>query len=339
MSPHLPEAVKSAWHLAALSRSISIGQRKSVNVIGTPIVLFRTKEGLGALVDRCPHRNYPLSQGQVRDDGIECPYHGWRFGRSGACLAVPGCASPEAPNPRYAASAVRVLELHGGIFVCLSPAGPARPCLPPTIGEADHDHFWWEQGAWRGRAYDAIENVLDPFHTNHLHHGLIRHRERRQPVKLQVNTFCDGIEMVIQQTSPDVGLMSKLLERERSWSATRYYPPTIVQARWQSKSSLTLCVTAFFTPSADNTFLPFACFTTRKGIAPRWLKEAAIRVVLNPVVAQDRRALQLQSEVMSTFGRPKFVQGPGDILGNRLHQLWMGETLVPGTDAPVDAFL
>lgn len=335
----LPEAVRGAWHLAALSKALPARGVLAVTVAGTPLALFRSNGEIGALVDRCPHRNYPLSQGRVRPDGLECPYHGWRFGPSGACVAVPGCELAEGAGRRLAAAPVRVVERHGGVFVRLSADGPPEPPLPPTFGDPAHDHFWWAQGTWRGRAYDAIENVLDPFHTNHLHHGYIRRSDRRLPVKLRVESFGDGVEMVIEQTRPDLGLMSRFLERDRSHSRTRYYPPTVVQARWDGRRDLTLCVTAFFTPSTDFSFLPFACFTTRKGFAPAWLKEAAIRLFLNPVVAQDRKALALQSEVMARFGHPHFTEGPGDILGNRLHRLWMGERLEVGEDEPRDAWL
>lgn len=335
----LPEAVRTAWHLVALSRALAVGAHTGVTVAGVPVVLFRTREGLGALVDRCPHRNYPLSLGRVDRGGLECAYHGWRFAPSGACMAVPGCATQTPLGPKLAATPVRIVERHGGIFISLSPDAPPEPALPPTLGDPDHDHFWWRLGVWRGRALDAIENVMDPFHTNHLHHGFIRRHDRRLPVQLSVNSFGDGIEMVIEQTQPDLGLMSRFLERDRALSRTRYYPPTVVQARWEGRERLTLCVTAFFTPSSENSFLPFACFTTPKGAAPSWLKEAAIRFFLKPVVAQDRQALEHQADVMARFGRPQFTQGPGDILGNRLHRLWNGETLESGSDAPVAASL
>lgn len=328
----LPEAVRDAWHLVALSRDLPLGEVRKAIVCGVPLALFRTAEGLGALVDRCPHRNYPLSEGRVHQGGLECPYHGWRFAPDGACLAVPGCRLAQGDPARLAAEAVRVAERHGGLFVALSDRAPVEPVLPPDMGNPDCDHFWWSQGTWRGRAFDAIENVMDPFHTNHLHHGFIRRRDRRLPVHLGVTTHDDGIAMTITQTQPDLGLMSRFLERDRTRSVSRYYPPTAVQARWEGESRLTLCVTAFFTPATDDSFTPFACFTTPRGIAPGWLKEAAIRLFLRPVVAQDRRALERQFGVMERFGYPQFAAGPGDILGGRLHRLWKGERLEPGED-------
>lgn len=333
-----PDAVRKAWHMVALSQDLRPGLVRQVHVCGTPLVLFATANGPAALIDRCPHRNYPLSEGRMVDGAIECGYHGWRFDGGGRCVAVPGCDLGE-PDKRLDAQPVRLAERHGAIFVTLSDEAPAEPPLPPDFGNPDLDHFWWQQGTWDGRAYDAIENVMDPFHTNHLHHGFIRRRDKRLPVDLVVTTHDDGIDMAIEQTQPDLGLMSRFLEQDRERSVTRYYPPTIAQARWEGREKLTLCVTAIFTPATEGTFTPFARFSTPKGLAPGWLKQAAIRLFLRPVVAQDRRALAKQYAVMQSFGNPQFVSGPGDILGNRLHRLWKGERLEPGRDEAVRAEL
>lgn len=334
-----PQVVRDAWHMVALSRDLRAGDVRKVTLCGTPIALFRNDRELGALVDRCPHRNYPLSEGRVHQGSLECPYHGWRFAPDGSCAAVPGCLAETMQDTRLRAAALRVCERHGAIFVTLSDTAPAEPPLPPDFGNPALDHFWWQQGTWEGRAFDAIENVMDPFHTNHLHHGFIRRRDKRLAVDLVVTSHGDGIDMAIEQNAPDLGLMSRFLERDRQRSVSRYYPPTTVQARWEGESHLTLCVTAIFTPATEGTFTPFARFSTPKGFAPGWLKQAAIRLFLAPVVAQDRKALALQHGVMTRFGHPQFVSGPGDILGNRLHRLWRGETLEQGEDAPVQAML
>lgn len=322
-----PKAVTDAWHMVALSRDVKRGAVHKVSLCNTPIALFRSEQGMGALVDRCPHRNYPLSEGRVHQGALECPYHGWRFGVDGACEAVPGCLMETRCDAKLRAEAVRVYEAHGAIFVALSEEAPEQPDLPPDFGNPDLDHFWWQQETWDGRAFDAIENVMDPFHTNHLHHGFIRRRDKRLPVNLIVTHYDDGIAMTIEQTQPDLGLMSRFLEKDRSRSISRYHAPTTVQARWEGATKLTLCVTAIFTPATDGTFTPFARFSTPKGLAPGWLKQAAIRLFLAPVVKQDRDALARQHKVMTHFGHPQFASGPGDILGPRLHQLWQGQNL------------
>lgn len=337
MTP-LPDSLASSWQMAALSREVG---RKPLarTVAGAPLALFRDEAGrIGALIDRCPHRNYPLSEGRVVEGAIQCPYHGWRFAADGACVEVAGCDLKPGDGPRLSASAVAVREINGAVLVRLASGGPELPDLGPW-GDPGHDHFWWSQGVWRGRALDALENVLDPFHTNFIHDGIIRRSTRRIPVRLSVRAGEDWIESVIEQPQPDLGWMSRLLEPPRDLSRTRLHSPTLVQARWEGPKGLTLCVTVFFTPVTPTTLMPFACFTTPKGRGPGWLKEAAIRLFLEPVVAQDRRALATQLDNIERFGAPRFLQGPGDLLGARVAQLYQGQRLEPGEEGPFDCRL
>lgn len=43
-----------------------------------PIAVFRTADDqVFALIDRCPHRAGPLSEGIVQGCAVACPLHGW----------------------------------------------------------------------------------------------------------------------------------------------------------------------------------------------------------------------------------------------------------------------
>lgn len=60
-----------------------------------PIAIFRTAaDRVFALVDRCPHRGGPLSQGLVTGDRVVCPLHGWtiELGAGTAMAPDEGCA-------------------------------------------------------------------------------------------------------------------------------------------------------------------------------------------------------------------------------------------------------
>jgi nitrite reductase (NADH) small subunit len=46
--------------------------------IALPIAVFRTADDeVFALVDRCPHKAGPLSEGIVQGCAVACPLHGW----------------------------------------------------------------------------------------------------------------------------------------------------------------------------------------------------------------------------------------------------------------------
>jgi nitrite reductase (NADH) small subunit len=55
------------------------GARRVLTANGAEaIAVFRTgDDAVFALVDRCPHRGGPLSEGIVEGSGVACPLHGW----------------------------------------------------------------------------------------------------------------------------------------------------------------------------------------------------------------------------------------------------------------------
>ena len=60
------------------------------------IAVFRNTEGkVFALLDRCPHKGGPLSQGIVYGERVACPLHNWQISLADGCAQAPdqGCAT------------------------------------------------------------------------------------------------------------------------------------------------------------------------------------------------------------------------------------------------------
>ena len=54
------------------------GRRLCFGHDGRPIAIFRTSEdSVFALIDECPHRKGPLSEGIVSGTTVACPLHNW----------------------------------------------------------------------------------------------------------------------------------------------------------------------------------------------------------------------------------------------------------------------
>src|SRR3546814_13567412 len=57
-----------------------LGARTLPVLGGEQIAIFRTANGdVHALVDKCPHKHGPLSQGIVHDTTVTCPLQNWRI--------------------------------------------------------------------------------------------------------------------------------------------------------------------------------------------------------------------------------------------------------------------
>ena len=165
------ELMRRYWHPIAATSELDGGRwNKRVRLLGEDLVLFRDQQGrLGLVAEQCPHRRASLAFGIPTKDGIRCPYHGWEFSRTGACLSQPNEPEKSAFRHKVKTPAYPVEQMGGMIWAYLGPAD--KKSLLPRI-----DGFVSE-GAVRmcGRALipanwlQIMENSLDPIHTEWLH--------------------------------------------------------------------------------------------------------------------------------------------------------------------------
>ena len=63
----------------ACAPDLPVGRAKAVTVADRTIAIYHTKNGFFATDNVCPHRGGPLSEGDVIDNEIVCPWHLWSF--------------------------------------------------------------------------------------------------------------------------------------------------------------------------------------------------------------------------------------------------------------------
>ena len=83
------------WHkVCALDAIPKLGARV-VKTPDGPVAVFRNADDeVFALLDRCPHKGGPLSQGIVHGRKVTCPLHSWNIGLEDGNAVAPdvGCA-------------------------------------------------------------------------------------------------------------------------------------------------------------------------------------------------------------------------------------------------------
>src|ERR1044072_7867914 len=95
---------------------------KPLRLLGADLVVFRDRRGrYGVVGERCPHRSASLAFGRVDEEGIRCPYHGWKFDCSGKCIEQP--AEPESAGfkAKIKHTAYPVEKLGGLLWAYLGP--------------------------------------------------------------------------------------------------------------------------------------------------------------------------------------------------------------------------
>lgn len=122
----------SDWKVICRVEDIPVlGARRVARPRGAPVAVFRNQQDqVFALLDRCPHKGGPLSQGIVFGTSVACPLHNQTIGLDDGCAKAPdeGC------TPKFACrveSGTVLLDAHElathAIDLPLPQAGP-RVC-------------------------------------------------------------------------------------------------------------------------------------------------------------------------------------------------------------------
>jgi nitrite reductase (NADH) small subunit len=121
----------SDWKLICRVEDIPVlGSRCVSRPRGMDVAVFRNdQDQVFALLDRCPHKGGPLSQGIVFGTSVACPLHNWTIGLDDGRARQPdeGCAQKFSVKVEGGAVYLNVLELAGLATDVVKPiAGPQR---------------------------------------------------------------------------------------------------------------------------------------------------------------------------------------------------------------------
>lgn len=322
--PHLSVARLSRyWYVAC--RSSELG-RKPIRrtLLGLPLVLFRSRNEVGALLDRCPHRNVPLSLGRVAEGGrLECRYHGWQFDCAGRCRHIPGRADDDAHERRVPACAAR--EKDG--FIWVWPELDTKPTrelvgVPPVDATAGYTTVVREVTT-RATLHATLENALDVPHTAFLHRGLFRGAGgKRNEIRAVLRRNHESVEVeYIGEPRPE-GLVGRLLSPSggtvEHWD--RFFLPSIAQVEYRLGRETHVRVTAFGSPVSDFETRLFAVVQF-KTLIPGKILRPLLEPVALAIFGQDKRMLEHQRENIELFGGEQFMSTELDLMGPAMWRL------------------
>jgi nitrite reductase/ring-hydroxylating ferredoxin subunit len=183
---------RNYWYPVMLTRDLG---RKPVpiTVCGDNVVLFREKDQIFALHNRCPHRGVPLSVGRREFPGtISCVYHGWTYDLATGKLVAVLTDGPDSPIcGKVNVKRYPVQQRAGLIWVYVGDDAP--PQLEDEIPEeflrpnaVVEGYAEVRRGNWR----EAMENCIDEGHSKYLHRTALTAFWRDAP------GWTKGVEMV-----------------------------------------------------------------------------------------------------------------------------------------------
>lgn len=315
--PPVPR-VRRAWYVLCTSAELQRGQLLKRSLYGDPIVLWRASDGTpGAVLDRCPHRDVPLSFGCVRGDHLQCGYHGWEFDQDGTCKRIPSLLG-EPDKPARRATSFPVREQQGFVWAWAAPdAPPDRE--PYTFPYADRADYLVVRHQVRARAslHAVAENALDVPHTAFLHGGLFRNDSaERNRITCRLRRTDELVECeYIGEPRPE-GLVAKILSPSGGVVThfDRFHMPCIVEVEYAIGDENHIVNAAALTPVGDYETVLYAVVAVRTRI-PGVVVRPVVQPLAMRIFQQDAQVLELQTESMRHFGSSKYVSTEIDLLG------------------------
>jgi len=164
-------SMENYWHPIGTSAEI-IEQPRPFKLLGEKIVTFRDETGVVAFKDLCIHRGAALSGGKIADGRLSCPYHGWQYDRTGACVHIPSLPSGSTIPKKAHAIVYHAREAYGLVWVAMREPVQPFPDWPENAWDNPKYHvFLINQYLWKASAGRVIENAMDFSHFNFVHAG------------------------------------------------------------------------------------------------------------------------------------------------------------------------
>ena len=163
------ELLRRYWVPFLPSAKLDEDPVQAVRLLGEDLTCYRDRSGnVGLIGQRCMHRAVDLRWGIPDENGLRCPYHGWMYDETGACVDAPLEARRDMFKDRLKLPGYPVKEMGGLLFAYMGPQ-PA-PLLPPW------DLFVWPNSVRQmgiavlhANWLQCQENTGDPTHGVWLH--------------------------------------------------------------------------------------------------------------------------------------------------------------------------
>ncbi|MEI7844794.1 MAG: aromatic ring-hydroxylating dioxygenase subunit alpha [Chloroflexota bacterium] len=166
--------IPNQWYVILESNEVKIGHPVGVTRMAEKLVAWRDSKGeLTIMSDKCPHRGVALSIGEIKNDCLQCPFHGFEFDKSGQCTLVPANGKNNQPPKALKAHAYPTREAHGFVYIWWGEPRENYPPLP--FFESIDDKFVYStlRDHWNTHYSRAIENQLDVIHLPFIHRTTI----------------------------------------------------------------------------------------------------------------------------------------------------------------------
>jgi phenylpropionate dioxygenase-like ring-hydroxylating dioxygenase large terminal subunit len=143
-----------------------------IELLSEKLIAFRDTEGrLGLMDELCAHRRVSLWFGRNEENGLRCPYHGWKYDVSGQCVDIPSELPESTLCQKVRLKAYSLVE-KGGILWAYMGDPEKKPPLPEfEVCNVRPEQRFVSKRLQECNWLQAMEGGIDSSHVSFLHGG------------------------------------------------------------------------------------------------------------------------------------------------------------------------
>lgn len=176
----------NCYHPVMFNNELVVNKPKPFTLLNKNYVIWKTDNGkLNCTINKCSHRGAKLSDGTIKNNCIECPYHGWQFNGTGKCKYIPQIPLIERENYKPP-KACNIKGIDAKMYDDIVWVNPYDLDI-----EFKSLEKWNDSSKYLITDYPLdvsynfalqIENLLDPAHLHFVHDGFQGNRNKASAV-------------------------------------------------------------------------------------------------------------------------------------------------------------
>jgi phenylpropionate dioxygenase-like ring-hydroxylating dioxygenase large terminal subunit len=165
---------RSYWIPALLAEELPENECPPVRVklLSERLLAFRDTEGKYGLIDEfCAHRGVSLWFGRNEENGLRCPYHGWKYNTDGQCIDVPSEAPESGFCQKIKLKSYPLVKRGPVLWTYMGPPDKQPPLPEWEFAMVPESHSFMSKRLQEANWLQALEGGIDSSHVSFLHSG------------------------------------------------------------------------------------------------------------------------------------------------------------------------
>jgi phthalate 4,5-dioxygenase oxygenase subunit len=147
-----------------------------VKLLSERLLAFRDTQGRYGLIDEfCAHRGVSLWFGRNEENGLRCPYHGWKYDTTGQCVEVPSEPVESGFCQKIKLKSYPLVKRGPVLWAYMGPPDQQPPLPEYEFASVAPEQCFITKRVQESNWLQAMEGGIDSSHVSWLHRGDLAH--------------------------------------------------------------------------------------------------------------------------------------------------------------------